>query len=97
METRLIARKTFTNCNSCSASLLNLPGSGSSDADGSGSIFPYIESFQKKKQTKPPQQKKIPNPPPGLQVPWFQLKSPVNLKRSLFKKGLKDFHLIDSM
>lgn len=40
---------------------------------------------------------KNPNPPPVMQVPWFQLKSPVNLKRSLFKKGLKDFHLIDSM
>lgn len=40
---------------------------------------------------------KKPNPPPVMQVPWFQLKSPVNLKRSLFKKGLKDFHLIDSM
>lgn len=40
---------------------------------------------------------KRPNPPPWMQVPWFQLKSPVNLKRSLFKKGLKDFHLIDSM
>lgn len=54
-------------------------------------FFPYIECFQKKISTKKP------NPPPAMQVPWFQLKSPVNLKRSLFKKGLKDFHLIDSM
>lgn len=58
---------------------------------------PILKASKKKNKPNLLNKKKIPNPPPGLQVPWFQLKSPVNLKRSLFKKGLKDFHLIDSM